>query len=294
MSPLVLGLVAIAAIAHATWNVAIKRAGTSGAGFLWLSFAVGAVIFLPFGVWSLLDAGVDPLHWLWLAVVSGALQIVYFFLLQAGYRAGDVSVVYPLARGTGPLLAVVFAIILFGERPAPLALVGAATVIAGVLITGFAGRSGTAGIRTGRDRSRDRAAVLFGLAIGVLIAVYTLWDSAAVTVGGMPAVGLYWGSVLFQFLLLAPIGLRERASLRATARRHWVAVLLVGVLAPLAYILILLAIQLAPVSIVAPAREVSVVLVSLAGWLIFREPHPVQRLAGAAVVLVGIALLAAG
>lgn len=290
MSPLVLGLVAIAAVAHATWNVAIKRAGTSGTGFLWLSFLIGAVFFLPFGVWSLASAGVDLVHWLWLAVVSGALQIVYFFLLQAGYRVGDVSVVYPLARGTGPLLAVVFAIILFGERPGPIALVGAAVVIAGVLITGFAGRGGT---DEGRSAD-DRIAVLFGLAIGVLIAVYTLWDSAAVTIGGMPAVGLYWGSVLFQFLLLAPIGLRERASLRAIARRHWVAVLLVGILAPLAYILVLLAIQLAPVSIVAPAREVSVVLVSLAGWLFFREPHPAQRLTGAVVVLVGIALLAVG
>jgi drug/metabolite transporter (DMT)-like permease len=110
----------------------------------------------------------------------------------------------------------------------------------------------------------------------------------------MPAVGLYWGSVLFQAVLLAPLGLRERASLVATARRHAAAVLIVGILAPLAYILILLAIQLAPVSIVAPAREVSVVLVSLAGWLFFREPHPVQRLAGAVVVLAGIALLALG
>jgi drug/metabolite transporter (DMT)-like permease len=77
-------------------------------------------------------------------------------------------------------------------------------------------------------------------------------------------------------------------------RRHWRAVLAVAALSPLSYILILIAFQLAPVSIVAPAREVSVVLVSLAGWLLFREPHPVRRLAGAAVVLVGIALLAAG
>jgi drug/metabolite transporter (DMT)-like permease len=78
------------------------------------------------------------------------------------------------------------------------------------------------------------------------------------------------------------------------ARQHWVLVLTVGILAPLAYILILLAIQLAPVSLVAPAREVSVVLVGLAGWLLFREPHPVQRLIGAAVVLAGVAMLTGG
>jgi drug/metabolite transporter (DMT)-like permease len=283
MSPLVLALVALAAVAHATWNVAIKRAGTSGPGFLWLTFLVGAIVYLPFGIWSLASEGVDLLHWLWLAVVSGALQIAYFFLLQAGYRAGDVSVVYPLARGTGPLLTVVFAIILFGERPGWVALLGAATIIAGVVITGLAGRTSSGG---------NRAGVLYGLAIGVLIAIYTLWDSAAVTFGGMPAVGLNWGGVLFQTILLAPLALRTPSTLVATARRHWGTVIVVGVLAPLAYILILLAIQLAPVSMVAPAREVSVVLVSLAGWLLFKEAHPAQRMTGAAVVLAGIALLA--
>lgn len=286
MSPFVLGLIAIAAIAHASWNVAIKFAGARGAGFLWLSFLVGTVAFLPFGVWSLIHEGVDLAHWLWLAVVSGALQVVYFFLLQTGYRAGDVSIVYPLARGTGPLLTVVFAIILFGERPGVLAIAGAAVVIIGVVFTGTIGRPAA-----GRSRS---VGVIFGLAIGVLIAVYTLWDSAAVTFGGMPAVGFYWGSVLFQCVLLTPVAMRERGQLVQTAKTHRVAILVVGLLAPLAYILILLAIQLAPLSLVAPAREVSVVLVSIAGWLFFREPHPLWRFIGATVVLAGIALLALG
>ncbi len=286
MSPLVLGLIAVAAIAHASWNVAIKLVGARGTGFLWLAFFVGAVVFLPFGVWSLLHERVDLVHWLWLAVVSGALQVVYFFLLQAGYRAGDVSIVYPLARGTGPLLTVVFAIILFGERPGALALTGAAIVIVGVVVTAGAGRR-----VPGRSR---RAGVIFGLVIGVLIAVYTLWDSAAVTFGAMPAVGFYWGSVLCQFVLLTPAALRERGQLAVTAKSHWRAILIVGVLAPLAYILVLLAIQLAPVSLVAPAREVSVVLVSIAGWLFFREPHPLWRFIGATIVLAGIALLALG
>lgn len=286
MTPFVLGLVAVAAIAHASWNVAIKAAGARGVAFLWLSFLVGAIALLPFGVWSLVHEGVEFTHWLWFAVVSGALQVVYFFLLQFGYRVSDVSLVYPLARGTGPLLTVVFAIILFGERPGVLALVGALLVIVGVVVTGAIG-----GANSGRSR---RAGVAFGLAIGVLIAVYTLWDSAAVTFGGMPAFGFNWGAVLFQCLLLAPAAVRERANLLATAKTHRWAILLVGVLAPLAYILVLMAIELAPVSLVAPAREVSVVLVSIAGWLFFREPHPLWRFIGATVVLAGIALLALG
>lgn len=278
-------LVAAAAIAHATWNVAIKRAGTNGPGFVWSGIVVGAVVFAPFGIASLVTEGVDLGRWLPLAAVSGALQVVYFLTLQRGYRVGDVSVVYPLARGSGPLLSVILAILLLGERPSWVALVGAAVVIVGVLVIGFAG---------GRSRAEDnRAGVLYGLVVGVMIAVYTLWDASAVTVAGMPPLGLYWGSIVFQLLLLAPAALRDRQQTAAVARKHWVAVLLFGVLSPLAYILILIAIQLAPVSIIAPAREVSVVLVGLAGWLLFREPHPVQRLVGAAVVLIGVGLLAA-
>ena len=281
---LVFTLVAAAAVAHATWNVTIKRAGTAGAGFLWLSFVVGSIVFLPFGVWSLIVSGTDLARWLPTAVVSGALQVGYFLLLQRGYRVGDISVVYPLARGTGPLLSVILAILILGERPTWLALAGAAVVIAGVVVIGLAG---------GRIRfGNNGPGVVYGLLTGVLIAVYTLWDASAVTVGGMPPVGLYWGSVVFQLILLAVPAIRRWPETRQVGTRHWRAVLVVGILSPLAYILILWAMQLAPVSIIAPAREVSVVLVGLAGWLLFREPHPVQRLVGAAVVLVGVGMLA--
>ncbi|MGV8969673.1 MAG: EamA family transporter [Microbacteriaceae bacterium] len=279
-------LVAGAAVAHATWNVTMKRVGASGVHFLWLSFAVGAVVYAPFGAWSLATDGTDLLRWMPLAAVSGLFQIGYFLLLQRGYRLGDVSVVYPLARGTGPLLSVIFAIILFGERPGLIALAGALVVVGGVVVIGLAGdRAGAHKTATG---------IRYGLLIGVLIAGYTLWDSASVTTWGMPVVGLYWGSVLVQCLVLAPAALRHRRVLSVTAKKHGAPAIVVGVLAPLAYILILLAIQQAPISIIAPAREVSVVLVGLAGWLLFKEPHPLQRLLGAGIVLIGVGLLAAG
>ncbi len=277
-------LVAGAAIAHATWNITVKRTGATGPSYIWAGTVVGAVVFAPFGIASLIESGVDLGRWALLATVSGALQVVYFLTLQRGYRLGDVSIVYPLARGTGPLLSVILAIVLLGERPGPVALLGAAVVVAGVMVIGLAG---------GRAQASDnRAGILYGLIVGVLIAVYTLWDAAAVTVSQLPPVGFYWGSVVMQAVLLAVPALRRWPETRRVAREQWPAVLIFGVLGPLAYILILAAIQLAPVSIVAPAREVSVVLVGLAGWLLFREPHPVQRLIGAAIVLAGVALLA--
>ena len=283
---LVAALIAGAAAAHATWNITIKRAGTSGAGFLWATFVVGAVVFAPFGVASLIEAGTDLSRWLPLAAVSGALQVGYFFLLQRAYRSADVSIVYPLARGTGPLLSVILAIVLLGERPGPIVLAGAALVVVGVIVIGMSSEQGKALV--------SRQGVLFGVLIGVVIAIYTLWDAAAVTIGDMPPVGLYWGSVVFQLLLVAATAIRGWSATLAVAREHWVAVLIVGILAPLAYILVLTAIQLAPVSVVAPAREVSVVFVAIASWLILREARPVQRLIGATIVLAGVALLALG
>ena len=288
MSLLVVLLVAGAAVVHATWNVVIKSVRQGGVAFIWLTFAIGAVVFAPFGIGSLIASGAHLGHWAGFAVVSGALQVAYFLLLQKAYAVGDVSVVYPLARGTGPLLSVVLAVALLGERPGIPALIGAVVVVAGVMTIGFAGGRSTA--------ADNRAGVLLGLLIGVLIACYTLWDATAVTLGNLPVLGLYWGSVLFQTVLLAPAALSRgagRSAVAAVARSHRLPALTVGVLAPLGYILVLLAMQLAPVSIVAPAREVSVVLVGLAGWLLFREPHPVQRLIGAAIVLLGVGLLAA-
>jgi drug/metabolite transporter (DMT)-like permease len=286
VSPTVLLLVAIAAVAHATWNLTIKAAGTSGTRFLWLTFVVATIVVAPFGIASLAQVGPRMPLLLLLALGSGILQITYFLTLQRGYRLGDVSVVYPLARGSGPLLSVIFAIVLFHENPGAIGLIGAAVVIAGVVVIGLAG---------GRGRfSANRAGILYGLLVGVVIAAYTLWDANAVVQQKLPPLGYFWVTILVQLVAFAPFALQRPRFTLALAQRHWRAVLVVGILSPLAYVLILFAFTLAPVALVAPARESSVVLVALGGWLLFREPHPVQRILGAAVVLGGVALLAIG
>jgi drug/metabolite transporter (DMT)-like permease len=286
LSPTVILLVAIAAVAHATWNLTMKAAGTSGTRFLWLTFVVASIVVAPFGIVALEQIGSALPTLLELAVISGGLQIAYFAALQHAYRVGDVSIVYPLARGSGPLISVIFAVILFGERPGVAALVGAGLVVAGVVIIGVAG---------GHRRLRaNRAGIVFGLLVGIVIAAYTLWDANAVVNEKLPPVGYFWVAVLVQLIVFAPFALRQPRQTLVLAHEHWMAVLVVGVLSPLAYILVLYAFALAPVSLVAPAREVSVVLVALGGWLLFREPHPGQRILGAAVVLAGVALLAIG
>lgn len=277
-------LVAGGAVAHAGWNLVAKRASLSGPAFVWLTSLGAFVVTLPFAIvlWVLEppQLGLFVLS----VAVSGLIHAVYFLALQRGYRAGDVGVVYPLARGTGPLLSVVFAMALFAERPGPAALVGAALVIAGVVTIGLAGRPASGG--------SARAGVLWGLLTGVAIAAYTLWDAHAVQVWGIDPVVQSSGTMAAQALLLAPYVVRGGQAATVWRTHRW-DVAAVSVLSPLAYILILQAITIAPVSIVAPAREVSVVLVGLAGWLLFKEPHPVRRMLGAVVVLAGVALLLA-
>ncbi len=290
MTGLPLLLVLSAAVAHAGWNLASKRAGSSGVTFVWLNCAGSAILLAPVAILFIWRSAPDLGPWLLAGVVSGIIHTAYFTTLQSGYSRGDISVVYPLARGTGPMLSVVFAIILFNERPGWVGLAGAAGVVAGVIVIALS--AGSAGSKR-EAHPAPLAGILFGLATGVLIATYTLWDAHAVKTVQVFPVALMWMSTLTQAVLLAPLALRHRSRLRSVARSYWREALTVAVLSPLAYILVLFALQRAPVSLVAPIREVSVVLVSLAGSLLFKEAALGQRLVGAVVVLAGVAMLAA-
>ena len=280
-------LVGGAALAHAAWNIDMKRAGTSGTPFIAVTLLIGVIVFAPFGVTALVTGPPPTPVWFGLVAGSAALQLGYFLLLQRAYRLADVGVVYPLARGVGPLLSVIAAVIVLGERPGAIALAGALLVVAGVVVIGLAGSR-----QHDADAPRRWRGIRYGAAVGAVIAAYTLWDAAAVTIADLDPVGYYWASMVVQLLVLGGLALRSPTSVVQTARQHPVAATVVGVLSPLAYGAVLFAYQLAPVSIVAPAREVSVVLIALAGWMLFREPHPVRRVFGSAVVLAGIALLA--
>ena len=139
-----------------------------------------------------------------------------------------------------------------------------------------------------------RAGVLWGGATGLVIAAYTLWDSWAVTALAQPPVPYFVMSCLWQVVLMTPTLLRRhRAALPAVWRTRWREIAVVAMLSPLAYVLVLEAMRIAPVSLVAPARESSIVVGSLLAWWLFKEPDPLRRLLGAAVVVGGIVLIAA-
>jgi drug/metabolite transporter (DMT)-like permease len=278
-------LVGLGALAHTGWNLAAKRASGSGVAFIWLSSVIAMLVVTPFAAGSL--SGDRPAIRVLLlgGVVSGIIHVIYFVLLLQAYRVGDVSLAYPMARGSGPLIAMIGSLVIFAERPAVIALAGGLVVICGVAVIGFAG---TRGVQV------QPGVVGFGLATGVAIAAYTLWDSYSVNQLAISPMAQSWMSSATETVLLLPVVLASRIPIPRLVSRDLRAAMIVGIGSPLAYIAIMYAMRSAPTALVAPGREVSVVLVSLAGWLIFKEPNPRPRLLGAAVVLAGILGLALG
>ena len=289
MSPLAVLLVLAAAIAHAAWNVIAHGASRSGLPFLWAGSVVSTLLWVPA---ALLLGGWDAVDWGGFALgiaVSAVLHVGYMLVLQRGYAAGNLSTVYATARGTGPLITVIVAIALLGERPSPLALVGVAAIIAGVVAIGLVDRRSRP---THGSARRIDPALVFGLITGVAIAAYTLWDAQAIRTWGISPVAYMVGCTLLEVPLFTVLLGRRLPVVIPLIRVQWRRLLAFGVLSPLSYILVLTAITLAPVSLVAPMREVSVVLVSLFGALVLREGRPGVRIAASVVVAAGIAMLA--
>ena len=282
MSVTGLSLVLAAAFCHATWNFHVKRIN-GGAELIWLFSVVAVVLYLPLAIWIIVVQKPDFGFWPVLFLIgSAALHLGYFMLLQTGYRHGDLSLVYPVARSTGPLLSTTFAVLFLGEIVTLQMAAGALLIIFGVLML-------TGGIRRG---SRAVAASLaFGLGAGLFIGSYTAWDAYAVSVLLVPPLLLDYASNLGRAVVLAPVALRRRALVAEQWTRHRTGVLIIAILSPLAYILVLYALTFTPVAYVAPTREVSVLLTVLAGSLILGEGHLRQRLGWAAVILAGMSVL---
>jgi drug/metabolite transporter (DMT)-like permease len=284
---LALSLVLVAAVVHAIWNFAAKRVEDGGARFVFLYYTVSAVVFGPIAVVCLLIEPQRP-QWTWLlaAVVTACLHVAYGTVLQRGYAVGDLSLVYPLARGTGPLLSVLVAVLFLGEHPGWAGLTGAFLVVAGVLVIS------TGKAAAGSSPSRRKAGIGYGVLTGVAIAGYTLWDAHSVTSLAVPPLVYFGSGAIVQSLMMAPHALREKAEIAGLWREHRKEVLIIGLLSPAAYLLVLYALRIAPVSLVAPAREISIVIGGFVAWRVLGEANAVRRLAGSLVVLAGIAAIA--
>jgi len=280
-------LVVTAALMHAVWNLIVKKANGS-LPFLWLVSIASAVIYLPFVIRQLIHHEIPSTTALYIfASVSAVLHLLYFVILQIGYRKADLSLVYPLARGTGPLLSASGAILFLGERPGGVAVSGIVLIILGILLmTGLKLRFA--------DDVKLKAGTFYGIVTGVFIAAYTLLDKVAVAKYQISALILTFASMVLPMLVLLPKAHQAKQEVRREIREHWKHILTVAVLSPLSFILVLIAMKTTPVSYVAPAREVSIVFGVFLGANVLKEADSKRRIIAAMVMLAGISLLAIG
>ena len=287
-----IALVLLAALLHAGWNIVVKRSG-GGVHFVLMGALMIVLLWAPLG---LLVAWQQLPGWAWrewaLVLASGTAHLLYFNVLLAGYRAADLTVVYPVARGSGPLVSALGAVLLLGESLGLRGAAGVLGVTGGVLLIAGGPRLWTGQGQSPAQRARVLAGVRWGLLTGLLIATYTVIDGYSVKVMGMSPILVDYIGNLLRIPFMLPALLADRTGFRRDVKTQWKAALLLAAVSPLGYVLVLYAVQMAPLSHVAPAREVSMLFAALLGGRLLGETDRGLRLAGAACIVGGVLLLA--
>jgi drug/metabolite transporter (DMT)-like permease len=281
VSPFAFALLFVAAVLHATWNLVLRQASDRLA-FTWWALVTVSPLAIP-----VLLAG-PSLRGAWpFVLASAALEAGYFATLAVAYGRGDFSLVYPIARGTAPLLLTAGAIVFLHERPGALGLSGLAVLAAGLVVVGWGGRAG----RTGGGAAKS-SGISWAFAVAFFIALYSLVDGTAVKrFPSAPYTILVFA--LTSLLAAGPLFyLRGARAVLAEGRRSWRRIPLVASFSLLSYMLVLRAYSIAPVAYAGAVREVSVVLAALAGWRLLGEGFGLSRLLGALLVFAGIVLIA--
>ena len=294
MNALALGLVLLAGLIHASWNIVAKKA-SGDARFAFFTSLVMMVVWAPLGLWMARGV-VGSWGWLeWsLITASGVLHVFYYVVLLRGYRRADLSVVYPMARGTGPLLSSMVALLWLGEHLTTLGALGVGGIVLGVfLIAGgpriFARRA--QGTDAAAEQHRRWAGLRYGVLTGLFIASYTVVDGYAVKIVLLSPILVDYLGNFVRLAFLAPAALRDPPAMRALWARQWRYAAIVGVISPVSYVLVLYAMQTAPLSHVAPAREVSMLFAAVLGGHLLDEGDRWARFLGAALIAAGVVAL---
>ena len=204
-------IVIAAAFCHASWNFFVKRIN-GGPELVWLFSVVSVLIYFPAALYVLPDVAPEfGFRELAFIAASGSLHMAYFLLLQRGYRQGDLSLVYPVARATGPFLATLFALLFLGEQASVQLVIGAIAIIVGVVCLTGRPKAGT---------GNAAASLLFGLSAGFLIGTYTVWDAFTVSVLMVPPVLLDYASSVIRTLALAPTAWARRSHVKRLWQDH--------------------------------------------------------------------------
>lgn len=277
------GLVLAGSLAHAVWNLLAKRSGATGAPFVWLySVLVTPALLGALLLRAQVTGGLVLTHW-WAGVVSAGLHTLYALVLQRSYSAGELGVVYPVARAGAPVLVALGAAALLNTPSTPSLWLGLAVIASGLALL-LGGRSTS-------TRAALRGATAGG-ATAMTIAGYTLWDGYAVT-------GLHVDVVTYlaigsgaQLVVLSLAVAARRDQVVDVARTHWRAAVPIAALVPISYGLVLAALHHLDVRVVAALRSSSIIAAAALGWWLLAEPRTPRRIVGAMLTTLGVAVSA--
>jgi drug/metabolite transporter (DMT)-like permease len=286
LPPEAFALAIASAVCHALWNLAARRV-SGDLVVLWLGFGAAAILVFPFaaGMWIRSDSGAElSLESVQFMLISGAVHSVYTLLLSAAYRRGEISVVYPVARGSGVAMTAVLGFLFFGERMSQAGVGGISLVLIATLCFGVPALR-SAGSRHG---------YLFALGVGCTIAIYSLVDKAGVTL--VHPVLYIWAMFTISFVFLWPVVVRRNVGeqIHHRARRLWRYVGVVGTGYLVSYLLMLFALTLGPVSYLVASRESSVALGAALGIIFLGERFTKAKALAIVLMTGGLACLRFG
>jgi len=286
MSAIALGIVLAAALLHASWNYLAKRSRNKIV-FIWWAILFSTIIFLPMFIYFRTTAAISPAGWSCIAA-TGILHAFYFWFMGGAYERGDLSLVYPLSRGSAPMFVPIAAVVFLREQLSVLGALGIVLVIVGIYVihlNSFSMRS-----FLGPFKATHGSASLWALCTGAAVTGYSIVDKIGVTLV-YPPVYIYLMFVI-ALLLLSPVVLtREYMDLKKEWKINKLNIIMAGFLALFTYMMILFAMRISKVSYVAAAREVSIVFSALFGifWLKERNAH--QKICGAVLICFGVVLI---
>jgi len=251
-------------------------------------YIVSTILYLPVLLYRIRQGDhISTLPVLLFSLSSAVLHVGYFLVLQKGYSSGDLSVVYPLARGTGPLFSSIAAILFLHEPLKPSSTIGLFLILFGVLIiTGLSFKK--------ENNSRIMTGVFWGVLTGLFIALYTYNDAVAIKKYAISPLILTFVSSVFSTVFLTPFVLSKKEELQREIRLHKWIIITIALLSPAAYILVLEALKYAPITVVAPARETSILLGVLMGSKVLNEEDGKRRILASMSILGGIVALSLG
>lgn len=293
MSVISLCLVLAAAFVHATWNYYLKKANANRT-FWWVVYWLTALVTIPILLIFKFDEflQVSSVGWLVIAL-SAPIHVCYGVVLQQGYRHSDYSIVYPTARGMGPLISVLAAIVFLGNEPTLWGSVGIISILLSIVLLTIPGFSPDSTLKS----ISIKKGILWGSLTGLFIAGYTFCDAWAVQQStGLTPITFYFPSLLLRALIFTPFIL-AKSSWREEVKELWFcerirkSLFIVSVGSPLAFILVLYALTLSPLAYVAPTREFGMMIGVIMGGLFLKEPMTITRVLGVIGMTFGVVLI---